>query len=315
MAGSVRLESVAGFAWNRWQLCRGISGRLAVESVAAFARNTHKPLDRHVLAARIAALLRVKARHDAGHDRTIQLEQQAAQLEAWGRALEGQLQDHVIDLERMGLLKRFLSPEVVQAAITLGDGSGWRAGRKEVAVLSCVLHGFETIVERTEPTEVFEMLRDYHQALAPFINTSEATLARFDSDELQLIFDASSCRHPAEQAVRMAVSMRGPLVSQCEKWRSSRYALDVGVGIAHGEAACGLIELGSRLNYTVLGAARRLASRLGAAGQGANILISQPVWEQVGKRFRADPAGQLVVQGYAEPIPFFVVTGEVENSL
>jgi hypothetical protein len=43
MIGSFGMESVAGFAWNRWQLCHGISGRLAVESVAGFARNTQRP--------------------------------------------------------------------------------------------------------------------------------------------------------------------------------------------------------------------------------------------------------------------------------
>ena len=34
------MESVAAFVWNRWQLCRGISGRIRLESVAALAWNT-----------------------------------------------------------------------------------------------------------------------------------------------------------------------------------------------------------------------------------------------------------------------------------
>ena len=35
------MESVAAFVWNGWQLCRGISGRIHLESVAALAWNTH----------------------------------------------------------------------------------------------------------------------------------------------------------------------------------------------------------------------------------------------------------------------------------
>jgi hypothetical protein len=35
------MESVAAFVWNEWQLCRGISGRIHLESVAALAWNTH----------------------------------------------------------------------------------------------------------------------------------------------------------------------------------------------------------------------------------------------------------------------------------
>ena len=38
------MESVAAFVWNGWQLCRGISGRVHLESVAAFPWNTHVTL-------------------------------------------------------------------------------------------------------------------------------------------------------------------------------------------------------------------------------------------------------------------------------
>ena len=272
-----------------------------------------KPVDRTVLVARVAALLRMKARHDEAHEMKRQLERRITQLEAWSHALEYQLQDHVVDLERMGLLKRFLSPEVVEEAMSLGDEPGWAASQKEVVVLSCALHGLEAFVEMTEPTRVFEMLRSYHQAIAPFMNEFDGVLTRFASDELQFIFDASSCRYPAEQAVQMALSMRKPLASKCEAWQSNRYGLDVGIGIAYGEASLGLIELENRLNYTMIGAVRRLASHLGAAAQGANVLISQRIWKQVRRRFRAKPAGQLVVERLPEPISFFQVEGEAEN--
>ena len=65
----------------------------------------------------------------------------------------------------------------------------------------------------------------------------------------------------------------------------------------------------------MIGAVRRLASRLGEAAQGANILISQAVWEAVEKRFHAEPAGQLVLKGYADPISFFEVKGEADHPL
>jgi hypothetical protein len=39
--GRLPVESVAGFPWNQWQLCRGIGGSFAVESVAALPWNTH----------------------------------------------------------------------------------------------------------------------------------------------------------------------------------------------------------------------------------------------------------------------------------
>ncbi len=34
-------QRVASLLWNQWQLCRGMRGKFAMESVATFARNTH----------------------------------------------------------------------------------------------------------------------------------------------------------------------------------------------------------------------------------------------------------------------------------
>jgi hypothetical protein len=50
------MESVAAFVWNGWQLCRGISGRVHLESMAALPWNTHRPLKRHTPLSPILAL-------------------------------------------------------------------------------------------------------------------------------------------------------------------------------------------------------------------------------------------------------------------
>ena len=43
IGGRLAMESVAAFVWNGWQLCRGISGRIHLESVAALPWNTQLP--------------------------------------------------------------------------------------------------------------------------------------------------------------------------------------------------------------------------------------------------------------------------------
>src|SRR5215510_12460736 len=44
IGGNFAMESVATLLWNQWQVWHGISGNFAVESVATFARNTQTPM-------------------------------------------------------------------------------------------------------------------------------------------------------------------------------------------------------------------------------------------------------------------------------
>src|SRR5215467_4696793 len=51
MSGRFAMESVATFAWNRWQLCRGISGNFRAEYAVKAALTSHYsngPTEGHV---------------------------------------------------------------------------------------------------------------------------------------------------------------------------------------------------------------------------------------------------------------------------
>ena len=72
-----------------------------------------KPVDQAVLVARVQAMLRLKARHDA-------VQAQTAQGEAWSRRLEQQVQAQAAKLARLGRLKRFVSPPLAEVVVAAG---------------------------------------------------------------------------------------------------------------------------------------------------------------------------------------------------
>ena len=120
------------------------------------------------------------------------------------------VQAQVAELERVGRLRRFLSPQVAELVVDSGDESFLESHRREIVVVFCDLRGFTPFAETSEPEEVMAVLREYHAALGDLVHRFEGTLERFTGDGLMVFFnDPMPCEDAAERAIRMAVAMRG----------------------------------------------------------------------------------------------------------
>jgi class 3 adenylate cyclase len=269
-----------------------------------------KPLGQAALVARIKSMLRLKALYDTVRGQAAELELQAAELGNWNRALENQVLEQMSDLERMGRLKRFMSPQLAEWVVSSGDQELFRRQRRDVTVLCCTLKGFTTFVDTTEPDLVFEVLRGYHEAIGPLITRFDGTLERFGDDGgFLVVFNAPlPCTDPVLCAVDMAISLRLLLDQLRAGWRASRYALDFGIGIAQGLMTLGMVHVAGRVDYALLGSVRQLASRLCHAAQGGQILVSQSVWKVAKESVDAAPAGELSLKGQTSPVPIFAVS-------
>jgi class 3 adenylate cyclase len=266
-----------------------------------------KPLDQAALVARIEAMLRFKSSHDAGWERAAQLEAQAVERAAWEQMLEDQLQDQMANLERMGRLKPFLSPALTEWLLSSGKAERTLMQRRKVTVMCCMLHGLTAFVDTATPEVVFDVLRDYDQVVRPFLSR-EDLMQWFLGDQLLVVFNAFlPDADTMAGAVQMALSMGQPLEDLRERWRTSGHALDFGIGIAYGDATLGLVDLEGRWDYTVMGTVRHLASRLGEQARGGSILVSQAVWEAIGKHYQGEPAGNLALPGQTTPVPIFQI--------
>ena len=103
-----------------------------------------KPFDQAELLARVRSLLRIKHYHDT-------IEAQAAELAAWNRELEQRVSDQVDALERMGRLRRFLSPQLAELVVSSGDDSFLESHRREITVVFCDLRGFTASPRPSSP--------------------------------------------------------------------------------------------------------------------------------------------------------------------
>jgi len=272
----------------------GVGAR--IESLDAGADDySSKPFDESELLARIRGLLRIKKYEDT-------IRAQAKELAQWNRTLSVRVQQQVEEIERISRLRRFLSPQVVDAILSAGDETALESHRREITVVFCDLRGFTRFSEATEPEEVMRVLREYHRAMGEIIFEYAGTLEHFEGDGMMVFFnDPIPVPDPAHRAVRMAVAMRECAVHIAEGWRKRGYDLNFSVGIALGYATLGRIGFEGRFDYGAVGSVVNLASRLANEAEGSQILLSARVLAEVEEIVETEPVGEVQLKGFHEP--------------
>jgi len=265
-----------------------------------------KPIQQAELMARVKSLLRIKALYD-------EVQRQKQALQDWNRLLEQRVADGVQQLERVGRLKRFFSPQLAEAILAGGADDPLRSHRREITVVFLDLRGFTAFTETADPEEVMAVLADYHRAMGRLILAHEGTLERFTGDGIMVFFnDPVVIPDPAPRAVRMALAMQQQMQGLSADWQRRGYQLQMGVGIAQGFATIGGIGFEGRIDYGAIGNVTNLAARLCGEAAGGEILVSQRVHGALlgaGDEFSAllEPAGELLLKGLQRPVPVWRV--------
>ena len=258
-----------------------------------------KPVNQAELLARVRSLLRIKHFHD-------EVTRQKAELADWNRTLEARVAEGVQQLEQVGRLKRFFSPQLADLIVAGGTDDPMKSHRREITVVFLDLRGFTAFTETADPEEVMGVLGEYHEAMGQLILQHEGTLERFSGDGIMIFFnDPVRIDDPAQRAASMALAMQQALRQLSGGWKKRGYDLLMGVGIAQGFATIGGIGFSGRMDYGAIGTVTNLAARLCGEAKGGEILLSQRVMGALNDAFPTEPAGELTLKGFQRPVPAF----------
>ena len=258
-----------------------------------------KPVDHAALSARVRSMLRIKSLHDT-------VATQAEEIARWNATLKRRVAEQVGELERVGRLKRFFSPQLADAILAGGAADPLKPHRREISVVFLDLRGFTAFAEMAEPEEVSEVLGAYHAEVGRLILQHEGTLERFTGDGMMIFFnDPIPVPDPAERAVRMAAAMRERVADLAVGWKKTGFDLDFGIGIAHGYATLGAIGFEGRVDYGAIGTVTNLSARLCAEAKPGQVLLSQRVLNAVESLVEAEPVGDVSLKGISRPVKIF----------
>jgi adenylate cyclase len=227
--------------------------------------------------------------------------------------LQARLRDQV-DREKavFARLSRYSSPRVVEqivASIDTPDGT-MLAAQREVSVLFADLSGFTTMAESWQPVEVVSMLNCAFEHLTRAIFQFDGTLDKFLGDGLLAVFGAPVPQTDhAERAVSAALLMQ-QLLAECALAGPRGEPLAMRVGVNSGAVVAGDIGSPLRKDYTVVGDAVNVASRLqSSVAQPGQIVIGQTTYALCKHGFECEPLPEIRLKGKQQTVRPYLVLG------
>ncbi len=180
--------------------------------------------------------------------------------------------------------------------------------RKAVTILFADIRGFTTLAERMSPHDLVTQLNEYFTEMVDIVMRYNGTLDKFIGDALMAVYGApmsTSTSEDAWNAIQSAYAMRIQLEKLTQTWTGQgRPLLKFGIGISHGDVIVGNIGSPQRMEYTVVGDAVNVASRVEALNKtyGTDILLTETVYELVKDRIETDKIKDTSIRGKEQKI-------------
>lgn len=191
---------------------------------------------------------------------------------------------------------------ILAGATRRGTGTTVRA-----AIMICDLRDFTKISDNWPRDDVIDLLNDYFDAMSEPIARHGGEILKFIGDGLLAIFPLSAPDACANLLHAVAEARQAMVALNERNSGTGRAPLNYGIGVHVGDVMYGNIGSTSRLDFTVIGPAVNMASRLEALTKtiGKKVLLSRAFAELVQKEFALEHVGQHAVRGFNEPIDLF----------
>lgn len=220
-------------------------------------------------------------------------------------------------LRRRDNLSRFLPRQVVDRVLNQGDMSLMPVQR-EVTILFSDIRDFTSLSETLQPKEVLELLDEYFGHMSQIVMAHEGLVNKFLGDGMLACWGVpdGSDTH-AEQALRAALDMRAKLVEiNAQREARGQPPLRIGVGLHTGVVAAGMLGGAEQHEYTVIGDAVNVASRVEGLTKalGVDILLSESTLRRVGGRFVCERISEEKVRGRREAVVVHSLKGRAPSA-
>ena len=206
----------------------------------------------------------------------------------------------------------YLDQEVAEHI--LSDGFSERGELVEVSILFSDVKDFTHFAEGAEAHEVVSCLNALFEVVVPVIAAEGGHVDKFEGDGVMAVFGAPQpFSDHADRAVRAAIE-----IDRLVNREGEGGVLEVGVGVNTGRVVAGSVGGGGRLNFSVIGDAVNVASRVEAATRlsGTGVLLTGATYERLRADYGLRHLGERELRGLERPIDLYAPAGEaVESAL
>jgi adenylate cyclase len=215
---------------------------------------------------------------------------------------------HAADVEQRRAIRdafaRYLAPHVVEQLMRAPGGVALGGERATATILFADICGFTELAERLQAEEVVEILNHFFSAAVQIVFEHDGLLDKFYGDGLMVVFGPPRVRD--DDAAR-ALAVAEALHRAAATIQADGKPLQLAIGIATGDVVAGHIGSPKRMDYTVIGDAANLASRLQGAAPPGRTYADDRTYQ----RLRQPPAAEKLIakiRGKAEPVTIFAIS-------
>ncbi|OLS23885.1 MAG: Adenylate cyclase 2, partial [Candidatus Heimdallarchaeota archaeon LC_2] len=188
--------------------------------------------------------------------------------------------------------------------------------RRIVTILFCDVVGSTQLAENMDPEEWTEIIKVAFDSIIPPVYKYEGMIARLMGDAILAFFGAPiSHEDDPERAVLAGIDIleaasKSSVIIR-EKWGID---IDVRIGINTGLVVVGEIGSDLRVEYTAMGDAINIASRMESTAETGTIQVTQNTFKHISYLFDVEKIGRVEVKGKSDPITTYKILNQKQTT-
>jgi adenylate cyclase len=211
---------------------------------------------------------------------------------------------------------RYLSPSIINEIIDDPEKLNLGGEKREMTAIFTDIQGFSTISEQLDPVQLVKLLNKYLTAMSNIIMKNLGTIDKYEGDAIIAFFGA-----PLYQEDHAALACRSALEIKKAEQELNTVIIQEGlspsplftrIGINTGEMVVGNMGAENKMDYTIMGSAVNLASRLEGVNKQyhtGGILISEYTKEKTGDEFICRSLDRVRAVGINTPVRLYELLG------
>ncbi len=217
-----------------------------------------------------------------------------------------------------GKLAKYLSRQVYDSIFEGRTEVEVKSYRKELTVFFSDIEGFTDLTDRLEAEQISEILNGYLSEMSTIADQCGGTVDKFIGDGVMIFFgdpDTRGRREDALACVRMALRMRSRIEQLRNEWAAvvGPEPLHVRMGINTGYCTVGNFGSEDRLDYTIVGGAVNVASRLESTAAPDQIQISHATYSLVKDEIYCRLVGDVELKGVSHQMRTYEVVADYSD--
>lgn len=207
------------------------------------------------------------------------------------------------------VLHKFLAPEIAEKI--LSDESSLHGKQVLATVFFFDFRKFTELTEKMPADQMVLMLNTYFNEIVLILKRHHGIIDKFQGDAILALWGV-----PEENIEGPLSSVRAALeiqqrIKELNEIRKKEFkiTLEAGIGIHYAKVTEGIMGSSDHSEFTVIGSAVNIASRLCDEARGGEIWITTNVYDQVVGQVVAECVGEHKFEGISQPYTLYKVTG------